>query len=310
MVKQPTNESNEFQIHSEDFPALPGSQNVMEDQMDVNHSLNNHLDNKSYGGRDGIITLEEKNSSGYKSKLEVDLEIDFDDQLDSEGENNDPEEDLKDNTEDEGLLSSYSRWDVYDHQDDENPFIDEDQVDSPEMMYDEDEEGTSVTQMEMDFFDYIEGLEEYITDDDEDTSIISEGLRDEAVFQNYFVQTTLPSASAVSTECDGDVRVSKRKKKSKKKKTPQFEIMTMGKMGKGKLMSRWQKNCCIRGRRVGNSRRTFLSNNLFRECKERTRKVRSRMSRSCKWIFWSCCEAKALRRFYFFAKTRKDDWCS
>lgn len=28
MVKQPTNESNEFQIHSEDFPALPGSQSM------------------------------------------------------------------------------------------------------------------------------------------------------------------------------------------------------------------------------------------------------------------------------------------
>lgn len=28
MVKQPTSESTEFQIHSEDFPALPGSQGI------------------------------------------------------------------------------------------------------------------------------------------------------------------------------------------------------------------------------------------------------------------------------------------
>lgn len=37
MVKQPTNESNEFQIHSEDFPALPGSQS-QENSQDMNKS--------------------------------------------------------------------------------------------------------------------------------------------------------------------------------------------------------------------------------------------------------------------------------
>ncbi|XP_015910449.1 CCR4-NOT transcription complex subunit 2 isoform X2 [Parasteatoda tepidariorum] len=36
MVKQPTNESNEFQIHSEDFPALPGSQTQESNQENVN----------------------------------------------------------------------------------------------------------------------------------------------------------------------------------------------------------------------------------------------------------------------------------
>lgn len=38
MVKQPTNESNEFQIHSEDFPALPGSQS-MYDFFKINNSI-------------------------------------------------------------------------------------------------------------------------------------------------------------------------------------------------------------------------------------------------------------------------------
>ncbi|XP_054715752.1 CCR4-NOT transcription complex subunit 2-like isoform X2 [Uloborus diversus] len=38
MVKQPTNESNEFQIHSEDFPALPGSQTQDSSQENVNKS--------------------------------------------------------------------------------------------------------------------------------------------------------------------------------------------------------------------------------------------------------------------------------
>ncbi|GFQ97114.1 CCR4-NOT transcription complex subunit 2 [Trichonephila clavata] len=38
MVKQPTNESNEFQIHSEDFPALPGSQTQENNQENVNKS--------------------------------------------------------------------------------------------------------------------------------------------------------------------------------------------------------------------------------------------------------------------------------
>ncbi|GFS53053.1 CCR4-NOT transcription complex subunit 2 [Nephila pilipes] len=38
MVKQPTNESNEFQIHSEDFPALPGSQTQENNQESVNKS--------------------------------------------------------------------------------------------------------------------------------------------------------------------------------------------------------------------------------------------------------------------------------
>lgn len=38
MVKQPTNESNEFQIHSEDFPALPGSQNQDNSQEGLSKS--------------------------------------------------------------------------------------------------------------------------------------------------------------------------------------------------------------------------------------------------------------------------------
>ncbi|KAG8182169.1 hypothetical protein JTE90_017121 [Oedothorax gibbosus] len=38
MVKQPTNESSEFQIHSEDFPALPGSQTQENKQDNVNNS--------------------------------------------------------------------------------------------------------------------------------------------------------------------------------------------------------------------------------------------------------------------------------
>lgn len=290
-------------------PSLGAPNDVTEDQTDLDYAVNSHLENKSYGGPDRTVTLEEEeNRNGHEKQLEVD----FHDQLQSETERDDFEEDIEDDAQDEGLLSSYSRWDVFDNEEDGNPFIDEDQIDPPEMLYDgeEVEEATSVTQMEMDFFDYIEGLAEYDTDDDDDTSIVSEGLGDEHVFENYFAQTTLPSLSTVNNECDGDVRERKRKKMTKKKKTPQVEIMTMGKMGKGKLMSRWQKNCCIRGRRVGNARRTFLSSNLFKECKERTRKVRSRMSKSCKWIFWSCCEAKALRRFYFFAKTKKDDWCS
>ncbi|GFW80562.1 uncharacterized protein TNCV_2416641 [Trichonephila clavipes] len=76
---------------------------------------------------------------------------------------------------------------------------------------------------------------------------------------------------------------------------------------KQKRKRSWKKNCCIRGKRVGNTRRTFLSENLFQECQERTRSLASRMSRPCRWIFWSCCEARALRRYYIHHKHGKEN---
>ncbi|CAL1263506.1 unnamed protein product, partial [Larinioides sclopetarius] len=71
----------------------------------------------------------------------------------------------------------------------------------------------------------------------------------------------------------------------------------------------WKKNCCIRGKKVGNTRRTFLAEDLFQECQERTRSLSSRMSRPCRWIFLSCCEARALRRYYIHHKPGKDNNC-
>ncbi|KAF8789974.1 hypothetical protein HNY73_005065 [Argiope bruennichi] len=73
--------------------------------------------------------------------------------------------------------------------------------------------------------------------------------------------------------------------------------------------SNWKKNCCIRGKKVGNTRRTFLAKDLFQECQERTRNLSSRMSRPCRWIFLSCCEARALRRYYIHHKPKESNIC-
>ncbi|XP_035210698.1 uncharacterized protein LOC118185029 [Stegodyphus dumicola] len=124
------------------------------------------------------------------------------------------------------------------------------------------------------------------------------------------------SQSQDALECEANSpenKKGKNKKAEKRKKSEEFYFKHK-KYGKkkskdSKQTDKWKRNCCIRGKRVGNVRRTFLAANLFQECKERTKNLASRMSRSCRWIFWSCCEARALRRYYIHHSSRRKEKC-
>ncbi|UYV68551.1 CNOT2 [Cordylochernes scorpioides] len=75
MVKQPNNESNEFQIHNEDFPALPGSQ-----------TQDNNPDNKSEEEVEGAEDLEGSGDS-TGGLLEISKESRYsNDKLSSQGQ--------------------------------------------------------------------------------------------------------------------------------------------------------------------------------------------------------------------------------
>lgn len=59
MVKQPTAEQSEFQMSSEDFPALPGTQHTDGVTSNVGNMLNN-----SIGGVGSVLDGADKGSAG------------------------------------------------------------------------------------------------------------------------------------------------------------------------------------------------------------------------------------------------------
>ncbi|GFQ84837.1 uncharacterized protein TNCT_58101 [Trichonephila clavata] len=166
-----------------------------------------------------------------------------------------------------------------------------------------DEEGLELT----DNWLVLDQDEEWQPDEDE-TVIVNEEINGSVLNDEQ---------EAEELDCDKIPKQMKRKKKITDKKQQNddefyFKHKKYGKKAhkEGKKQKRkrsWKKNCCIRGKRVGNTRRTFLSENLFQECQERTRSLASRMSRPCRWIFWSCCEARALRRYYIHHKHGKEN---
>lgn len=65
------------------------------------------------------------------------------------------------------------------------------------------------------------------------------------------------------------------------------------------------KNCCIKGKRIGNRPNVYGSPNLFRSCRELIKFYFPILSQPCRWVINNCCENKALRKFYIRQKGKE-----
>lgn len=193
-------------------------------------------------------------------------------------------------------------YDLYDKQPEVIPEIDEDNVELSDQWIILDSNGNDDDNDNRDY--------EFLNSEENEKDI------------DFTEETNLTSIDLLhkveNLECDETVikkKVKSSKLSPKKRNRDEFYFKhkTYGKRplkkSTRKKIPNWKQNCCIRGKRVGNGRRTYLAENIFQECKERTRSLASRMSRHCKWIFWSCCEARALRRYYIHYQSSQRDLC-
>lgn len=89
------------------------------------------------------------------------------------------------------------------------------------------------------------------------------------------------------------------KEKINKKQKPDIK---KDKWKRKRQMNLRMKDCCMKGKRIGLKARVYKSDNLFRACRETIRNNMPRIAHRCQWIMQTCCENKALRRYYVHKK--------
>ncbi|XP_067123034.1 uncharacterized protein [Centruroides vittatus] len=119
--------------------------------------------------------------------------------------------------------------------------------------------------------------------------------------RNQFIQNDPIEVYPTDTECfvaEQENRINYIKKvrqNSKKRKI----------LRKKKKHIKLLKNCCIKGKKIGNRPKVYDSDNLFHACRKLSRFHYPTLSQHCRWAINNCCENKALRRFYIKHKGNK-----